>query len=233
MKLSSKLIQLACLFISLMPVGFAAQRATLDRATLQKFTAMAESHSKAGREIQENTQKTRPSYSLSHLTPQEFAKLSPLLQQLLIEDEEKRLNAIESQHQEQLNQSVSDQRSQLSLFRDGECNDGDPTCVTQCIRRDSNGNCSNYGSDFCGNNASCAVQCLSRSSNGSCSTYATDFCGSNATCAVQCISRSSNGSCSTYGQDFCGTKAKCAKNCTSRSSNGSCSTYGTDVCTRN
>lgn len=50
------------------------------------------------------------------------------------------------------------------------------TCVKRCRSRMSDGSCINYGSDYCGPNASCTPNCTSRLSNGDCNVYGEDIC---------------------------------------------------------
>ena len=50
------------------------------------------------------------------------------------------------------------------------------TCVSNCRVRNSNGDCIQYNSDFCGDNVSCTPNCRTRNANGDCIQYNEDSC---------------------------------------------------------
>ena len=55
---------------------------------------------------------------------------------------------------------------------------GEWRCVSRCEYRTMEGECRNYGEDFCGYNARCVPYCEYRESSGNCRNYGKDVCGS-------------------------------------------------------
>ena len=76
-------------------------------------------------------------------------------------------------------------------------------CVPHCIARVPSGQCTQYLSDFCGQDAFCVPNCIGRYPNGVCFNYISDYCGMNAQCVPQCLSRDSWGNCMMAGSDQC------------------------------
>jgi hypothetical protein len=113
----------------------------------------------------------------------------------------------------------------------GRCVAGTTSCVKRCIARWNNGECREYGSDYCAIDPICVTKCLQRFSNGQCRSYASDVCGTKPlSCVVRCVERFSTGECKSFGEDYCGPNPQCSTRCTARRPNGECREYGADAC---
>lgn len=77
------------------------------------------------------------------------------------------------------------------------------TCVADCISRVPSGQCLQYLSDFCAQDAVCVPHCIGRNIDGSCFNYMSDYCGTNAECIPQCVARDSSGRCISAISDKC------------------------------
>lgn len=105
------------------------------------------------------------------------------------------------------------------------------SCVGRCTSRWSNGECRDYGSDYCSVNPICVPRCVQRFNNGQCQNYGADSCGQKPlSCIKKCSERFNTGDCKAYGPDYCGANPQCSPSCTARWPDGACRTYGTDAC---
>jgi hypothetical protein len=113
----------------------------------------------------------------------------------------------------------------------GRCVSLPQTCVKNCQVRWNNGECRQYGADYCGVNPVCVPRCNERFTNGDCQDFAPDACGSQPlSCVKNCKERFSDGQCRTHGKDYCGANPQCTPRCSARWPNGDCRVYISDEC---
>ena len=106
---------------------------------------------------------------------------------------------------------------------EGDCDDGNPYCVTDCTDADSDGHCATHDCDE--ENPYCGWDCADGDHDDYCAPYDCD--DSQAGCTSDCVDADSDGLAACAG-DCDDANPHCATNCTDRDSDGYCITDDCD-----